>query len=233
MRLLPVLLSLVTYAYAAEPVELPLAIGTLKLRDGSTYENAKVVGQDAVGLKIMHDGGSARLPFAKLPKELAARFPRDAEAAKKQLEKEAKEATAHERTVDKAMAKQKAEDEVDEVEAKDTPWEKAPEAEGNNLAKIAALEAYIRRMENGIDKAKEDADKATRRAANYRATATRTYTTTDSQGQVYTETRQNNAKHHRADSLDRRARSLGAKIREAEILIQSARERIKRLEDPG
>ena len=232
MRLLPILLSLMTCAYAAAPVEFPLVIGTLKLRDGSTYENAKVVGQDAVGLKIMHDGGTARLPFAKLPKELADRFPRDSKAAKEQLEKEAKEATAHERTVDKAVAKQKTEDE-EEIDEKDSPWEKAPEGEGGNLAKIAALEAYIRRMEHGIDKAKGDALRATQRAATYRETATQTVTSVDSQGQVYTESRQNAAKYRRADSLERRARILDAKVREAGILIESARERIKRLETPA
>lgn len=216
-------------ALAAEPVQLPLAIGTLKLRDGSVYEEAKVVGQDAVGLKIMHAGGTARLPYVKLPKELADRFPRDAKAAKEQLEKEAKEANAHERSVDKAVSKQKAEEVADEG---DLPsWEKAPDPEGNPLVKIAALNAYIGCLENGIEKARENAARNRERAIDARGKATVHSTRTDSTGQIYSEVRTSQAKLRRADTLERRARDLEQRCRDAEKLIDLTQQRIKELEE--
>ena len=218
-------------AFAAGPVELPLSIGTLKLRDGSVYEDAKVVGQDAVGLKIMHAGGTARLPFAKLPKELADRFPRDAKAAKEQLEKEAKEATAHERSVDKAVAKQKTdEEEAEEDDGSQLSWEKAPEAEGNARAKIAALEAYIRRLEDGVDNAREDAARSRERANESRATSVTPVSRVTSTGEIYTESRTNRSKIRRAEFLERKARGLDLKIIEAGRLIESTRQRIRDLE---
>ena len=89
MKFLPAcLILLAACASAVEPVVLPLDVGTLTMRDGKVYESVKVIGQDAVGVKISHAGGTARIPFEKLPKDLAARFPRDHAAAKEQLEKD-------------------------------------------------------------------------------------------------------------------------------------------------
>lgn len=229
MKILPICLALIGCALAAEPVQLPLAIGTLKLRDGSVYEEAKVVGQDAVGLKIMHAGGTARLPYVKLPKELADRFPRDAKAAKEQLDKEAKEANAHERSVDKAVSKQKAEEEADDAEL--PFWEKEPDIEGNPLVKIAPLNAYIGRLENGIEKAREDAARNRERAIDARAKSTIHVTRTDSSGQIYSETRTSQAKLRRAETLERRARDLDRRCRDAEKLIELTQQRIKELEE--
>ena len=92
-------LLLATAAAAVEPVKLPLDVGTLKTRDGKVFESAKITGSDAVGVKVTHAGGVARLEYARLPKDLAAKFPRDRDAAKELLEKEAKDDAANDKAV--------------------------------------------------------------------------------------------------------------------------------------
>ena len=139
-------LLLATAAAAAEPVKLPLDVGTLKTRDGKVFEAAKITGHDAVGVKVTHAGGVARLEYARLPKDLAAKFPRDRDAAKEQLEKEAKDQAANDKTVVKktpAPASGTGEKAKDGVE-------KAPELKGDPAAQISALEAYVQRLEDGI-----------------------------------------------------------------------------------
>lgn len=229
MKRLPALFALITCAFAAEPVELPLAIGTLKLRDGSVYEDAKVVGQDAVGLKIMHAGGTARLPFAKLPKELADRFPRDHQAAKEQLEKEAKEAKAHERTVDKALSDPTGKSPSKPASRGSGALEKLPETQGDNSAKIAALEAYVDRTEYGIDLAKSDSEEALRNAREYHRDSTTTVTRYDANGLAVTTTRTNRAKIKKAQDEERRAHRLQDQISQAERMIANAKEQISTL----
>jgi hypothetical protein len=238
MKFLPVLFCLATSALAAEPVppaapaapakpaeavELPLEVGTLTMTDGRVYEGVKVVGQDAVGLKITHAGGTARLPFEKLPKALAARFPRDPEAAKKQKEAEAKAEAAHDRAVDKALA--------DEGDEKASPLEKAPEMTGDNKAKIASLEGYIERLQRGIDEAQLEVEKSRQRAADLRADAYYTVTTRDSQGVVQVHNRTNGSKLNKARYHDNRAKNYESKINEAQRLIQSTRSSIERLQN--
>jgi hypothetical protein len=230
MKRLPALLVLFTCAFAAEPVQLPLAIGTLKLRDGSVYEEAKVVGQDAVGLKIMHAGGTARLPYAKLPKELADRFPRDPEAARKQLEKEAKETTAHERSVDKALS----DPAKDGTSPKTAPrgsgsLEKLPDTQGDKETKIAALQAYIDRMEYGIDLARTEAAAAMRNAGEYRHDSTTQVTKVGPDGTSYTTTRTSRTKLKKAADEERRAQLLNDQMAAADHLITRARDQIDTL----
>ena len=222
MKLLPLFLLLAAWANAAEPVQLPLEVGTLTMRDGKVYENAKVIGQDAVGVKITHAGGTARIPFEKLPKALSDRFPRDNAAAKKQREAEAKAETAH----DKAVAKA----DVEEAGEKNTPLENLPDAAGDNHAKITALEAYVRRMEVGIESARIEADNARQRASAMRADANYTVTTTGSDGYVQTYQRTNNSKLTKANFYDRQARNAEAKITQAQSLITGANEKIDLLE---
>lgn len=137
-------LLLATAAAAVEPVKLPLDVGTLKTRDGKVFESAKITGSDAVGVKVTHAGGVARLEYARLPKDLAAKFPRDRDAAKELLEKEAKDEAAN----DKAVVKKAPATGTGE-KAK-AGIEKAPELKGDPAAQISALEAYVRRLEDGI-----------------------------------------------------------------------------------
>lgn len=139
-------LLLAATATAIEPVKLPLDVGTLKTRDGKIFEGAKVTGHDAVGVKIIHSGGVARVEYARLPKDLAERFPRDREAAKEQLDKEAKDEAANDRTMIKKVPATKS---GTSQQAKGGV-EKAPELTGDPEARISALEAYVRRLEDGI-----------------------------------------------------------------------------------
>ncbi len=219
------LLLLTASAFALEAPKLPLEVGTLKTREGKVLENAKIVGSDAVGVKVVHAGGTARLTYDRLPKELAARFPRDPEAAKKQLEKEAREGAEHDRTVDKAVAKNEQEENAEE----DSPLEGAPELKGDAKAKIASLNAYISRLEAGIRKARQTAADARERAATYRSTATTYVTRTDGKGNVRQDTVTNGSRLNRADFQDKRATREEGKIAQAESLIVSAREQLDSL----
>jgi len=98
------LACLLAAAASAGAVELPMDLGTLTTKDHKVYENAKIVGRDAVGVKITHDAGTARIPFARLPRELADQFQVKPGAAAEQLKKEAEEASAHDRAVTKGLA---------------------------------------------------------------------------------------------------------------------------------
>lgn len=94
-------LCLAGFSLAAEPVTFPMEVGTLKtVGAGSrTYDGVKVVSKDAVGIKIMHEGGTSRIAYEKLPQDLRQRFAVDPEAAKAQLRKEAEQNAAHDRAV--------------------------------------------------------------------------------------------------------------------------------------
>ena len=231
MRLLPLfLLGFAVSSFAAEPVQLPLPLGTFKLRDGRVYEGAKIISHDAIGVKIMHAGGTARVPFAKLPKELADRFPRDHQAAKEQREKESKEASAHERLVDKALSDPAQE----EASPKPAPrgsgsLEKLPEAQGDKETKIADLEAYIDRMQYGIERARSEAAAANLLAGQYRANATTQVTKILADGSSYTTTRTSRGKLKKAADEERRARLLQDQMAEAGRQISKAREQISAL----
>ncbi len=227
LLLLPFLLA--ASAMAAEPVQLPLDVGTLKMTDGRVYEEVKVVGQDAVGLKVTHSGGTARIAFEKLPKALADRFPRDPEAAKKQKEEEAKAEAAHERAVAESKKKPAAAA-ADEGDEKGSAVEKEPEMSGDNKAKIAALKAYIARLEKGIGDAQAEVDKSKQRAEDLRAGSSYTVEATDSNGRVYQDTRTNPAKYAKARYYENRADNYAAKIREAKTLIDAAKAKIEWLE---
>ncbi|WAC21052.1 hypothetical protein OVA24_06605 [Luteolibacter sp. SL250] len=99
------LLAATLAALPAAAVELPMDLGTLTTRDNKVYENAKIIGSDAVGVKVTHDAGTARVPFNRLPRELAEKFEVKPGAAAEQLRKEKEDAAAHDRETARAMAK--------------------------------------------------------------------------------------------------------------------------------
>lgn len=224
MKFLPMLFLLTAGSMAAETVQLPLDVGTLTTTDNRVYEGVKVVGQDAVGLKITHAGGTARVAYEKLPAALAKRFPRDPDAAKKQKEEEAKAEAAHDRAVAKALA--------DEGEENAGTLEKAPEMKGDNQAKIAAMEGYIVRLQQGIAEAQAEVEKSRLRAADLRADASYSVTTTDSKGNSRTDYRTNGSKVKKAEYHDKRAKNYEAKIAQAEALIRNTRANIDSLKHP-
>ncbi|MCW1924239.1 hypothetical protein OKA05_16855 [Luteolibacter arcticus] len=219
-------------ALAAEPLKLPLNVGTLKTRDGKVFENATITGHDAVGVKIVHSAGVARVEFSRLPKELADRFPRDHGAAKEQLDREAKREAAHDRAVDKAPEKatpgKDAEDDTADT-TPDTTVEKKPELKGDPEVKIASLEAYIRRLEMGIDKAKETVRDANEKADKYTNSATTTVTRRDKNGGTTTRSVTNESRLTRAESQRKRAAREQAKVGEAQKLIEEAKSQVAEL----
>ncbi len=212
---------------AAEPVALPLEFGTLKTRDGKVLEGAKIIGHDAVGVKVVHAGGTARVAFERLPKDLADRFPRDREAAKDQLEKEARQEAAHDRAVDRAIVTKET-DGPEEGPA-GSPVEGLPELKGDPEVKIAQLEAYIRRLETGIEKANQVSQDALDRAAKYASSASTSVTRYDSKGRATTREVTNKSRLKRAKFQREKAEREQEKIKRARELIADARKEIVEL----
>ena len=228
-------LLLATAAAAVEPVKLPLDVGTLKTRDGKVFEAAKVTGHDAVGVKIIHAGGLARVEYARLPKDLADRFPRDREAAKEQLDKEAKAEAAHDRAVDKAAVETKTpgSDDAAEGDTADTGGaavEGKPELKGNPEVKIATLNAYISRLEDGISKANGIIIDANAKASKYASTATTHVTRYSSNGTSTTRDVVNKSRLNRAEFQRKRAAREQEKIAQAQTLIADAKAQIASLQ---
>lgn len=160
---------------AVEPVSLPLELGTFKTLDNKVYEEAKVVGSDAVGINLIHAGGTARISFDRLPKELAAEFAVSPEAAAAQLRKEAADASAHEREMAAAMkengvAAKKAAPGEDEYDEETWEPESLPSVDHTPKAeRIKILEAYIARAKATIEKMEKEADRMNASVARARA----------------------------------------------------------------
>lgn len=226
--LLLTLLALSSVALAVEPVKLPMEVGTLKTREGKVLEGVKIVGADAVGVKVIHSGGTARLPYERLPKELAARFPRDAGAAKEQLEKEAREEVAHDRSMNQDTTRDKAGADSEEAdEGGDTEVEGAPELAGSTKARIASLESYVKRLEAGIAKSRDLAAKARERAQGIRDNARMTVRDNTTAGNGRIVEVNNYSKLKRAEFQEKRAKREEAKVAEAEALIATANAQIE------
>ncbi|MBX3741738.1 MAG: hypothetical protein KF712_12150 [Akkermansiaceae bacterium] len=165
----------------AGAVELPMELGTLTTRDHKVYENAKVVGADAVGLKITHDAGTARVPFNRLPRELADKFQVKPGAAAEQLRKEKEDAAAHDREVARGMveANREAADKAIEKalsdpaildaalpeEMRHTAFEAMLEPRDADAGRrITYLENFIERTYRQIDAAKKEIHRQSERA---------------------------------------------------------------------
>lgn len=213
----------------AESVKFPLEVGTLKTRDGKVLEDAKILGKDAVGVRVMHAGGTARISFDRLPKDLAARFPKDRAAAKEQLAKEARKEVAHDRAVDRSLQK-RAMKEVGK-EDDDEDWESGgiPVDKGSIQEKIASLEAYVFRLDLGIKRARATVEDAERRAQRYRNTATTYVNRSDGNGGVSQYSVVNKTRLTRANFQQGRADREKEKIERARALIADAQEKLNTL----
>jgi hypothetical protein len=219
-------------AWAVEPLKLPMDLGTLKTRDGKVLEGAKIVGHDAVGVKVIHSSGTARLTFDRLPPGLAARFPRDPDAAKRQLEKEARQDAEHESAVNDGLKPK--EETADEAEADAgepaeeaiAPVEQEVKLEGDAQASITALEAHIDRLEKVIEVEKAAADELQQKADKHLKAGTGTVTEVDRHGRTYDREIVNTSRKSRSLFYERRKEKHTKKIEEAEKLIQSARSKI-------
>ena len=222
-------------AWAVEPLKLPMEVGTLKTRDGKVLEGAKIVGHDAVGVKVVHASGIARLTFDRLPPQLAARFPRDPDAAQRQLEKEARQDAEHEAAVNDAL-KPKTEP-ADEAEAdadgpaeeEIAPLEKEVMPEGDAQTKIRVLEARIERLEQVLAVETAAADELQQKADKHHQAGKSTVTEVDRHGRIYDREVENMARKSRARFYEKRKEKHTKKIKEAERLIEEARFEINRL----
>jgi hypothetical protein len=180
-RRLPLLFAGMLAAAPVLAVELPMELGTLTTRDHKVYENARVVGTDAVGLKITHDAGTARVPFARLPRELADKFQVKPGAAAEQLRKEKENAAAHDREVARGMVeanRQAADKAIDRAlsdpamldaalpeEMRHTPFEAMLEPRDADAGRrINYLETFIERTYRQIDEAKREIHRQSERA---------------------------------------------------------------------
>lgn len=209
-------------ALAQDHVELPLVVGHLATRDGKVYEGATIVGEDEVGVKVQHDGGTARVLYSKLPEELARKFAASAAEGKALLEENAR------KQKEAADARREQEKEIPEkggyipgpprVTVVEAPLKLDEETE----ARIAALQAYISKLKKGVIEATAAMDKDHRRAAELRASANMTFY--DSDG--HSVTTQNPSKMSKATYYDNQAGREGTKIAEAQRLIAETEQKI-------
>lgn len=65
-------------------------------KKGRTYKKVTIRGVDAIGLRIFHEAGTARIPFAELPEKFQVRFGYDPDRAKQLLAKEQNRESARE-----------------------------------------------------------------------------------------------------------------------------------------
>lgn len=224
----------VSAALAAPPLVLPQAIGTLRTKDGRTFEKVTVLSQDAVGVKIVHAGGTARIGFERLPEELAKHFHYNPEAAEAQKRQEAARDEAH-RAEPEQKPKPQPEPETPEAEGDATadadspPLEKEPALTGKAAARIAELEAYIRRLQAGIAKTEQEVAELKGKEEKYRKEAdTVTVEIVDA---VTRETVASARKRSMTKSIyyRNRAEKEGKKIAEARRLVAAAQAKIARL----
>ena len=222
---------------AAEPVVLPLDLGTFKTLDNKVYEEAKVIGSDAVGIKIMHAGGTARIIYDRLPRDLAAKFEVKPEAAREQLEKEAAAAAAHEREMKIALKEEKkpgAEDgkpvSIEGEEEEESVW--GPEELLVPSSVVAAerirmIEAYIVRVNKQIAEMEKDVERRRARAAKVDANAGYDVNVNyDTRVATYAK---NRSSVNRRDHILRMAAKQGEKLDEARKRVKEAELEIARL----
>lgn len=240
------------FCFASEPIKFPLDLGTLKTVDGRVYDGVKVVGEDAVGIKITHEGGTARISHERLRADIASRFNRDPAAAKAQLEKEAKERAANDRAMaaasipqpkpkDNASAMAESEAVMDDgldgnevTEEPDTTVEELPQLDGKAATeRILALQSYIRRLNAGIAKTKDDIKARMARAQKVESTAHYTVQTRNEYtDRISTRSYTNQSKVHKAEFIRKMAARQAEKITQANQLIEMAEAEIESLQPP-
>lgn len=174
-----ILSAMFAVAGAAYAVELPMDLGTLTTLDNRVYEKAKVVGSDAVGIKISHEAGSARIPFDRLPRDLASKFKVDPEAAAEQRKREEAEMLAHEKEAEAALRSQKAEpdgapkpvvavDGEEDEEPVVKVEELKPAGSTSESDRVAYLQGFIRQTTAQILEIEQDLERRERRIESIR-----------------------------------------------------------------
>ena len=217
MKTLPLLLFLTTGAgFAAEAVKLPLELGTLKT-PLKTYEGARMTGSDSVGIRIIHEGGTARIPYERLPRQLADRVTPDAAsraAARGQLAREEAQQDAYHHAMAVAVQQRLAEE--------------AAKPPGKSITKLAMdtqrmmeLQEYVSRLKAGVAEAQIYIKKRQERAARVRV---RSYY------RSYGYYGNNCSSGRRVYFILRMAERKQAKVDQAQALIEKAEEEMAYLD---
>ena len=245
-RLPPPLVSaaLLWMSLAALPAE-PLKFDTLTTTDGKTYQKVEVVSQDAIGIKINHDGGIARLAFEKLPEELQKHFGYDPAKAAAQQTEEAQQERQHQQQMDRELLRKQQEQRkpppptgtpavgspesgpgaADDTPATTTDFDlEAPPDE----AELSKLEAYIIGMKVKMDAAQQEITALQAKAA-IEAAKMKTIRQIDSRGNQTFYTIPDKSAQFRAKSLTRKAGELTKKIDHARHLVGVAEAKYARL----
>ena len=218
------LVSWLALALASSAVELPMELDELKVRTGRTYEKVKITSADAIGVKIVHSAGTARISYSLLPPELTSKFDYDRKAAAEQRKAEQAREARFEREVARELGEKQ--DGVEELAEEESAGEleKLAELDARNSRSVASIEGYIRRLERGIENGQSEVADCRRRAADCRTKAQPRVVYADDGTIFYT--RPSTLKLSRADYWDRKAERINVKIRQAEDLIREAKAKI-------
>lgn len=148
---------------AAETVTYPLEVGALKAGLRS-YEEAKIVGADAIGVKVVHASGTARVPFDQLPDELRNRFNHDRTAAKEQAKSEAESGKAYERQLSESQVMVSLRDDGMQESGEPSPPKRSQSELMRDTIRAEQLQAYVFQLRSGIIRAESKIEKQMLRA---------------------------------------------------------------------
>lgn len=225
-----VLMGVFVSVAPAETVKLE----SLATIDGRIYQKVEVIGHDAVGIKIKHEGGIARLPFEKLPKDIRSRYGYDpAKAAALRTEEDRRARELQQQIDDDARRQKQAQprhqadpgDETDSnpATAADLDLESPP-----GDAEIAKLEIYVIRMKSKIATARLEAGNLEKQAS-MESLKMKSVRTVSPDGMISESLRPDTRAQFRAKSLRRRADELRRKIEHANALVSAAEAKIARV----
>lgn len=221
------LMSLLASSAPAETVK----FDSLATLDGRTYQKVEVIGHDAVGIKIKHEGGIARLPFEKLPKDLQSRFGYDPAKAAALRTEENQRASDLQRQLDEDARRQKQVQPRPQVEPRDET-DSNPDSGGEfdfesppGEAEIAKLEIYVIKMKGKIAAAQSEAADLDRKATmeSFKMKEVRTVSPS---GTVSIFSKPDKGAQFRLKSMRRRAEEIRRKIAQASILVKAAEAKI-------
>ena len=241
IRVRAALLGLAVATLAAEPVK----FDSVRTTDGKTYQKVEVVSQDAIGIKIKHEGGIARLAFEKLPEDLQTRFGYDPAKAAAQQTEEARQERQHQQQLNQELLRQQQEQRKPNPQQKTpAPGTPDPAPNGNNEtpapttefdfdtppdeAVLSKLDAYIIGMKAKMDSAQQEV--ATLQAkATAEGMKMKTVRQVDSRGNETIQSIPDKSAQFRAKSLTRKAGELTKKIEHARQLVAAAEAKRARL----
>jgi hypothetical protein len=239
MRVCAALLGLAVATLPAEPVK----FDSIKTTDGKTYQKVEVVSQDAIGIKIKHEGGIARLGFDKLPEELQTRFGYDPAKAVAQQTEEIRQERQQQQQLNQELLRQQQEQRKQKPQPK-TPAPGTPDSvpSGNDEAPttgfdldtppdeavLPKLGAYIISMKAKMESAQQEVT-ALQAKATMEGMKMKTVRQIDSRGNETVYSIPDKSAQFRAKSLARKAGELTKKIEQARQFVTAAEAKYARL----